>query len=398
MLDLPGIFLAKTQEEYLHELLFRLEANGVPWRSWLSPANLGLSLTQALSEFLAELRARVQAVAASQFLDFAEGEGLRLFAQSRFRVEAQKPQPTVGKFLLSSTFSAPHYSFAPGQLRVGQPGPEGVVFSNLDGGSLPPGGTLSLTFQADQPGIAGNLPNFSLLELKTAFAGVSVSNPPLAGGSWILSHGADIEDDARLRARCEARWSTLGVGASAEALKFWALAVPLGRTRSPVERVRVYSNRAGNSVLGGCVTVLVAGPAGALSPEDLAAVAQNFEGATADFPEANFPKYQLGCALFVQTTANRIVPVVGTLYARRQAGLSPEEVRARAEDALARFQSELEIGDSLFPQKLAAVLTEGPGEGVVRNAVLSSPAGTIALAFNETAVFDTAGLSVELVP
>jgi uncharacterized phage protein gp47/JayE len=97
-----------------------------------------------------------------------------------------------------------------------------ITYRNKTGGTLKPGGTLELMFEAEVAGAGGNVAPNTITILKTALAGVTISNPVLpAGTSWITRDGADQETDPELRRRNMTKWATLGMG-PALAYVYWA--------------------------------------------------------------------------------------------------------------------------------------------------------------------------------
>lgn len=217
-----------------------------------------------------------------------------------------------------------------------------------------------------------------------------------AGAStWITTQGAVEEPDGAisppsgLLGRCALRWSTLGCGGSAEALQYWGLALPSGYATSPVTRCEVFSNRLNGTIAGGACTVLVAGPAGALTAADLAAVAANYEEPA---------KYPLTMTLAVATTTNLTVALTGTVYVLRGAGYSLTEVAALVAATLAAYQADLNIGGQggkVYAQKVGARI-EDSAAGAVRNVALTIAAETT-VAYNESVIFSVGGLSYVMV-
>src|SRR5690606_696186 len=95
-------------------------------------------------------------------------------------------------------------------------------FTNLTGGTLSLGGTLDLSWEAEEPGDDYNLANGTLTVMVTPLAGVTVANPDPGTGTWITQTGADEESDPELRERCRNKWSTLGTGSTEDSYEFWA--------------------------------------------------------------------------------------------------------------------------------------------------------------------------------
>lgn len=389
--DLLGV---RTQVQYFQDLMARHKTNGVPISAWLSIVNVGLSLTQLVSEVCADLRARISFIAAGLFLETATGAALTLFARSQFQLERQPATFTIGTIRLTSVAGAPVWVFAPGDITVGTPGPSTAatrLFVNTTGGALQPGGSLDLTFQAtspNAPGVDYNIPTDSPLELKTAYAGVLASNPAVGlTGTWITTGGQEEEGDDRLKLRCAARWATTGSGGNEEALTFWALAPPAGYAASPVSEVRCLSNNFNGVIAGGAATVVVLGPAGPLAVPDLFAVAANFE---------NPRKYSIGCQITVINGSLKTITLTGTVSVfRGRATIA--EVQAQIAAALATYTRTLLMGQSVYPQRRVAGVLENAAPLAIRDVDLGGMAAVINQGAQEKPVFSTAGLVYQLV-
>jgi hypothetical protein len=105
----------------------------------------------------------------------------------------------VGTIVLTASSSAPTNTIQPGQLSL-----QGytsspyatttptLLFTNLTGGTLSPGGTLAVTVVATAAGTDYNTvaPN-SISWGKTSLASVTPSNPPVANGTWLTTQGED---------------------------------------------------------------------------------------------------------------------------------------------------------------------------------------------------------------
>lgn len=203
--------------------------------------------------------------------------------------------------------------------------------------------------------------------------------------SSVLVAGQAEEGDDLLKLRCRSRWATLGRGGTEASMIYWALAAPQGYTASPVTKVRVYSNRnAQGNIAAGEAVVLVAGPAGALPAQDLAAVRDNF-----------VDKAPLNTLLHVVTTTNKLINLVGTVNCVR-AGQRPTgpDTYPRLAIQISRYQERLAIGGVqgiVHKQHIEGELVAASPQ-VVRNVILTSPLGDTSVAWNETATFSTLGL------
>lgn len=178
----------KTEAQFAAEIDADQRANEVPVSQWRSVVNLGLSLTRLCSEMLSQLWGQSVAIGKSLFLDTALGAGLKLFAKSSYGLDYEQPQTQVARFLLANVSGGARQTFVAGDLEVGLVGSDRLIWTNIDGGTLEPGQTLLLRFEAREAGPAYNVALSYALELKTAYPGVTVTNPA-SGSSVTIGSG-----------------------------------------------------------------------------------------------------------------------------------------------------------------------------------------------------------------
>lgn len=404
MATLADLIKEIPQGTYFTDAMGKHATNGVPTKSWLGIFNTGYSLTQIVSQFFYALRASVAELARAQFLEYASGVGLTLLARSQYQLERIPSQFTKGTIRLTAVAAAPVHVIAAGDLTVSTRGPEGPTkryYSNTTGGTLNPGGTLDLTFCATQPGQEWNIPPNSPLDLNTSKVGVTASNPPVGlTGTWITQAGAPEEQDPRLKLRCVTRWGTLGRASNEDAFVYWALQIPNGYTSSPVAQVRVFANRLGGAqfvIVGGGVTIVVAGPAGALPQPDVDAVADIMESPLPHLGVTLKKKYNLCGLCLVVSARNLTVPITGTVYVKRSANIAIAEVQGQVTASLTDFQASILIGQEIYTQKLGARI-EDANKVAIRNVVLTAPAvDRVIPDIDQYPVLDAAGLTYVLV-
>lgn len=252
-------------------------------------------------------------------------------------------------------------------------------------------GLLVVDIQALEPGVASNVPVGSITEMKTPLAGVTVSNPAVGTtGTWITSPGTDGEPetdqgDAQYKRRLLLRWAVAGelvtnpasgditvvtASCTQDAYEFWARFPVNGGKTSPVSKARILSNWKDGAPLAQAVTVLVAGPAGALAAGDLTAVRANFETPR---------KYPLGDKLYVATVVPVVVTLTGTVYV--YAPWSLDDVKSQVAAALAQLQAVIDIGATVYRTELVGTVQKA-NDQAIRNVDLLTPAGDTAVAFN----------------
>lgn len=387
MTTFNDLLAEKTQATWFTEARARLRSWGVPVDSWLSIVNTGLSTTQYLAEGLATVGAQVRGILRALFLDTSSGDGLTLYARSQFGLERLDRRSTIGNLVFTAAVGAGPYAKNAGEITVGTPGSKGQLYTNLDALTLPAGASRTVRIAALTPGAAGNVPAGSITELKSpAMGGVSVMN--YAG--WITSAGSDGEygpdggyseqGDALLKRRCSLRNAVVGElvenpatgdttvvvsSCTADAYEFWARYPVSGGTTSPVSKVAVLSNWRAGVREPQAVTVVVAGPAGVVTAPDRALVRANFETPR---------RYPLGVKLYVDTVSAVSVTVSGTVYVR--APYSVADIQTAVAAALARYQAELGIGETLYRSRLIEVVIAA-NDRAIRNLDLVTPAADV---------------------
>lgn len=126
------------------------------------------------------------------FVELLEGTDLEFWAQWRYApAEPRRESGSAarGSVDLTSSAAAAH-TFDPGELVALHGG--GARYRNLDGGTLPAGGKLRLTVEAEEPGAASIAAPGTLTALETPIAGVAVTNPSALAAS-------DPQTDAAFR-------------------------------------------------------------------------------------------------------------------------------------------------------------------------------------------------------
>lgn len=388
---LTDIFAEISQSTYYNNLITAHKSNGVPVESWLSPENIGISFTQIFSQSLSSEREYISKFAKSGFLQTAaqldDITALDKFATSQFSLT--RNQATIAQInvrLLGASYAA-NYSFSPGQITIGTSGSASLQknYINITGGTLAPNGYLDLVFSAVEPGSLYNISNNTPLEMKTAFIGVSVSNPiyPLST-TCIKMQGSDLETNTSYEARCEGRWGTIGASGNEQAFVYWALSIPPGYTSSPVRKVFVASNFYRGRYVPNAFTVYIAGTAGALPPADIAAVQSLL-----DTP----PKYSLHDYAFVETVSNVVIYIEGDVFVRRKASISDVDILAQITEHLITYQDTLQIGQTIYQQKIGARI-EDANTFAIRNVILTSPLPVVNVEFFQYPVLDYSGLRI----
>ncbi len=147
----------------------------------------------------------VAAIAAGGLLDTATGAWLDLLAASCYGETRNAAQYAIGTCVLTDAGLGGPYTIQAGE-RTAADSSGLVRFTNRTGGTLTAGGTLSLDFQAESPGLAWNLGESGITQLLDPLPGVTITNPsrvsavaksraasPVVGLSWTGSPAGDYD-------------------------------------------------------------------------------------------------------------------------------------------------------------------------------------------------------------
>jgi len=203
------------------------------------------SILRASGEIISALEAsgetaRVQ-VGQAGFISGAEKISvtgwLDLHGQDFFQLPRDEARSTVGEFRVAASATAIGTTIGTGKLVVRSP--SGVLFESIEPFTPVLGGAVLVQVRAQVAGTSGNLGNNASLSLVTAYPGLTVTNPPLAGASsWITSRGRNTEGQKPYGDRMRARWADLAPQTPAERALSLVRATfkALGQT-SPITRV-----------------------------------------------------------------------------------------------------------------------------------------------------------------
>ena len=214
------LLTVRTRAQIEASITSTLSGAGFPTTSWQSGA-VPRTLIRASSTVLEHLYGLVGSVGAAAFLSSSSGAWLTLHAASRFDVT--RSPSTFAEHALTLVNATPNpRTITPGQLLVTTAGGRRFRSTNTANLVVPGLSTAPVTVRCE---VAGSIGNTAPTVLVTpAYAGLSFSY-----GSLSLS-GEDEESDAALRARCLAKWSTLGRGANLDAYVYMATTAPTAPT------------------------------------------------------------------------------------------------------------------------------------------------------------------------
>ncbi len=241
----------------------------------------------------------------------------------------------------------------------------------------------------------------------TGLVAATLTPVPLEfAGTWLSQAGAPAQGGDVLKELAAYRWDTLGGGAgdgapstdagTSDALIYWGRQKPSGYAASPVKRIRTYSNLDPDTGLasGGVIAVMIAGPAGALTAGDVAAV---------DALYYNPRKFSWGSRLATRSAANLNVAVSGIVNVKISSGMTLAGAQALVEAALTAYaqgddvEPGFDIGQALYPETIAAHISMASRVGI-RDVVLTAPAVPVSCTYAEIPVLDVAGLIYAYVP
>lgn len=360
-----------TEDEALGTLLGYLTDVGFNATSW-QEGSLQRLFIRVFAIVYSDLTSLVAALADFSYNETSTGDALTAFSASHYDNTRSKAVAAVGSIKLTNNGAVP-YTISAGAVVVAYVELDGTQrsFRNSTGGSLAAGGgTLTLTWVAETAGAASNIPNNSILVLLTPLAGVTASNPPIAGtSSWMSTAGVDQESDALIRTRNRTKWATLSV----ESIKETTINVALSASPT-ITRVAVDD---ANPRGAGTVDVYIAGATTTSGSSDVAAaqtaLAKRFFGSD---------------RVRTYAAASYAVDLVGTVYYDPR--YTAVSIQAAVETALLAFVSSAPIGGFDYTPGPSHIVAKNDienavknaainGQSVVRTVTLSTPAGDITI-------------------
>lgn len=192
-----------------------------------------------------------------------------------------------------------------------------------------------MSWRAESPGAGWNIPMNSDLSLITDLPGVAASNPEyLSSGTWITTSGADEESDVSLRQRCVDRWSTLGRGATAPAVRYMCLSAS-----AEVQKVKIL-----DAPGDGTLTAIVAGTAAPVSSAAITAVQTYLNDET----------HRATCTQV--TVVNAAVQVVNLPYTVHVQAAYRASAEQQILAAISALQASLPIGPTVYVSQIVALM------------------------------------------
>lgn len=229
MPTINDLLVPRTQTQWFNDLLERLrtaanlnQAVIGDISDWESGA-IYRTLLEMDSAALADLDALIPVIVENAYIETSSGLWLDLKAISDYALAREDAVNTVGKVKLQDTGATGPHNFRAAELWATSS--EGKRFLILEAGTIPLSGSVIVTARAESAGADWNVATGAITALVTPIPGVTVSNPAIVGSTpptWLVTAGADVERDERLRQRCKGRWASRSDAGPRAALEFWA--------------------------------------------------------------------------------------------------------------------------------------------------------------------------------
>lgn len=377
-LSLASLLIQETKAKIYETAINVANAIGLPVSSW-QPGDPTRSLFHLESEILAALEVVVAGFVASGFLDYAEGDWLKLLAKQVFNVDVPAATFASADVVLTNTGGGV-YEIEAGDLTFKSTISD-KTYRNTTGGTLSAGGTLTVTVVADEAGSDSSAGAGEIDDLVTALLGVTCSNA-------LAAVGVDEQSEDTTRQQCRDKLGSLSPNGPKEAYAYVARNQELSGTAA-VTRVRVYSDSE-----TGDVTVYLAGPSGAVPEPDRALV------------ETAILKWATPLCITptVLSVSSVTVAVTYTLWVYKSVNKTAAEVQADVLAALTAMFAARPIGGDIIPPALTGELSKSLIESTIRGTypqafrvTVAAPAGATALTNGQIAALGTVTGTINLV-
>jgi hypothetical protein len=377
--SLATLLVQETKEAIYGTALSIASAIGLPVSSWQA-GDPTRSLYHVEATTLETLEAVVVGYIQSGFLDYAEGDWLKILADQVYGVTVEEATAATTDVVLTNSGGGV-YTIDAGDLTFKNSTTD-KTYRNTTGGTLNAGSTLTVTVVADEVGSDSSAAATEIDALVTTLLGVTCSNAAAAIGT-------DEQDDAVTRVQCRERLGRLSPNGPKEAYNDVARDSSLTGTTA-ITRVRTY----GDSTTG-TVTVYLAGPSGAVVEADRALVELAIlEWAT---PICITPS--------VLSCTNVTVAVTYSMSLYKRSNVTAAEAAEVVETALEAAFAAQPIGGDILPPAVTGKLYQSLILSTIRsafpddafNVTVSAPAGDTALTNGQVAVLGTVTPTITLV-
>ncbi len=379
--SLASYLVKETKAAIYTAALYIANAIGLPVSSWQT-GDPTRSLLNAHAEALATREENSAGYIASGFLDYAEGEWLKILAEQQFGVIVPPATSATTDVVITNPGGGVYPDRVAGDL-IFKNSTTGKTYTSTTGGDLlaGPGTTLTVTVVADEAGSDSSASAGEIDEMVTPLGASTCTNA-------LAAIGVDEQSEETTREQCRARRGRATPNGPKDAYFDVALDPDLTGTYG-ITDARAY----GDSDTGD-VTVYLRGPSGAISEADRALV----EDAILDNATP------LCITPTVLSCTNVTVAVTYTIWIYKRSNLTAADVEELVEDALEQMFAARPIGgDIIAPAttgSLYATMIQATIKGISDEAFrvsITLPAGDTALTNGQVPALGTVTATVNLV-
>lgn len=380
---LASLLIQETKAAIYEKAIEIAEALGLPVSSWQA-GDPTRSVYHLESTVLATLEELVVGYIKSGFLEFSKGTPwFKICAEQFFGVVVPPATYATTDVVLTNGGGGFFPDIQPGDLTF-RSSLTDKTYTNTTGGTLNAGvgQTLTITVVADESGSDSSAGAGEIDELITTLPSVTCSNPTAA-------IGVDEQDEDVTIQQCTDKLGSFSPDGPAAAYAYVARNSALTGT-SAVTRVRVFSESD-----TGDVTVLIAGPSGAVSEPIRALV------------EAAILRWATPLCITptVSSATNVVVPVTYTLWLYTTVNKTTLEITDEVQTALETLFKNHPIAGDIIPPALTGTLYQSLIEATIRNVfpdhafrvTVAAPAGDTAIGNVQVAALGAVTPTINLV-
>jgi uncharacterized phage protein gp47/JayE len=362
---LASLFQTYTKATMTTLHLESLHGAGFPTTFW-GTTSVPRKLVEASADAVLGLANLIPTIAAGGLVSEAVGDWLTLLASSNYDEERDAAVATRRTLRLTDSTASPT-TIAVGDLWVATD--EGLRFRNIEGGTLAASSTIDLEFEAEEAGADYNAASATwTFDTSTALPGVAISEPTVD----ITRSGADEESDTSLKAKCYAKWATLGAGANNDAYVYLAKNTP--GIEETITKVKVLDSTPSY----GQVTVYVGTDAGPASGASVTLIQDYID------PTTHLGKAPNCVDVIVAAPTSSTLNFAGIVYV--SSSEYSTDVLAALGGILSDIVQEANIGDTIYKAEIIQRIMDLDG---VVNVALTAPVGDTVLGTNTIAAVGT---------
>ncbi len=318
--DIESLLVVPTEDEIKESIYSTLTSIGIVTTSW-QPGAVTRTIIAVLAKLLVGWFTLVSTIAKSGFLDTAVGGWLTLLADLVYGVDRVEATFATGEVTFDNNSGSLYGPFDPDEFIVKSSALD-KTYVNTATFTLNPGQqNVMVAIRAQEQGAASTAAPGQIDTLVTSLAGVTVTNE-------LSVVGVDAETDATLRERCRDALGALSPNGPKSAYEYVATTPSLNGGIT-ITRVKVLPPPG-----DGTVTVVIAGPDGAVSGGSVTAVQAGIDANVV--PE-------IGTAIVVSAT-NVALTYSVTLYVKSGSGKSVSDWQTLAKNSLVDWVKTLPIG------------------------------------------------------